>query len=133
MEGFKSHMEGKGYSWMFDAEDAEDDDDRRPLMEELEIDPASVPFFSFFSFCHARCGSVWSVEVRGRRRCSYSVVRSSPAPPVVPPAVPPPSCGCCGHSETAQQDSLLPLASRASSSITNFGCVLMAALALRRA
>ena len=51
MEGFKSHMEGKGYSWMFDAEDAEDDDDRRPLMEELEIDPASVPFISFFSFC----------------------------------------------------------------------------------
>ena len=42
MEGFKSHMEGKGYSWMFDAEDAEDDDDRRPLMEELEIDPADI-------------------------------------------------------------------------------------------
>ena len=54
MEGFKSHMEGKGYSWMFDAEDAEDDDDRRPLMEELEIDPASVPFFSFFRFA-TRC------------------------------------------------------------------------------
>jgi hypothetical protein len=35
-------MEGKGYSWMFDAEDAEDDDDRRPLMEELEIDPADI-------------------------------------------------------------------------------------------
>ena len=42
MEGFRSHMEGKGYSWMFEAEDAEDDDDRRPLMEELEIDPADI-------------------------------------------------------------------------------------------
>ena len=42
MEGFRSHMEGKGYSWMFDAEDAEDDDDRRPLLEELEIDPADI-------------------------------------------------------------------------------------------
>ena len=61
MEGFKSHMEGKGYSWMFDAEDAEDDDDRRPLMEELEIDPASVPFFSFFSLPRALLGvfGVW--------------------------------------------------------------------------
>ena len=27
MEGFKSHMEGKGYSWMFDAEDAEEGPD----------------------------------------------------------------------------------------------------------
>ena len=60
MEGFRSHMEGKGYSWMFEAEDAEDDDDRRPLMEELEIDPritfshifshfAGYPFFLFIS------------------------------------------------------------------------------------
>ena len=42
MEVFRSHMEGKGYGWMFDVEDAEDEDERRPLMEELEIDPADI-------------------------------------------------------------------------------------------
>ena len=73
MEGFKSHMKGKGYSWMFDAEDAEDDDDRRPLMEELEIDPASVPFFSFFPFCHARC---WEcLECGGERPSEMQLQR----------------------------------------------------------
>ena len=41
MEGIKAHMEGKGYGWMFDVED-DDDEDRRPLMEELEIDPADI-------------------------------------------------------------------------------------------
>ena len=41
--GIRTHMESKGYGWAFDVEDDDDDgEEKRPLMEELEIDPTDI-------------------------------------------------------------------------------------------
>ena len=36
--GIRTHMESKGYGWAFEVEEDEDGEEKRPLMEELEID-----------------------------------------------------------------------------------------------
>lgn len=40
--GIRTHMESKGYGWAFEVEEDEDGEEKRPLMEELEIDPSDI-------------------------------------------------------------------------------------------